>query len=662
MSKYTREEVIEKVTKGESLEGADLSGIDLSNVDFRSKYYGGHCEKSADFSRANLIKANFNGADLRDAKLISADLTGADLYGVVLDGADLRKTILNKAKFSDAILSDTKLDSATICKAILINTDLSGASFNNADLSGANLRNADLCKTNLRDTKLHNADLRDTDISFADLDAADFSGANLSNANLYNTNLRFANLSNTNLSNANLRDVVLKKAVLNYACLENSDLYSADLEGAILKDAKISGVNFSNHIKNPGWKIDDIKCEHIYTCSNTDFLKLSEEEKNKYRRNFKQGEFEARYKTLPKIELIFHEELSSSDHILLTTVIDNINQRLSSVLNFSELKQCLGATVTLTAEKEEILKQAAPLINKIYQKVESFYQQHKLISGELSESLDAIIDKKIKEGSWSGKPEIYIGGTSFGEKNVKLGDYESFVKSLRISCGDNNDEVRIQVPGKESKKYPCHILGFRDSNTGQWKTLIEILKEPSHACYVGKSHDYGSKSKQKTQKSDSELECNEGEQNQQSISEHDHGMSLVEGKQSRQRNTEYDRKLRMLQEINKKLIVFFNKHYFVEIPDKFKLFEKYPGKDSGTYRFVFQVVDGNKNIELGYSNYTTKKEILDYLKKKRDENAPWEDICSDVQDAFVANVDIVEKEILEIFPDKSLKDFAPSFN
>ena len=45
MADYTREEVIEKVKKGESLEEADLSDIDLSEVNLGSTNVYGLCEK-----------------------------------------------------------------------------------------------------------------------------------------------------------------------------------------------------------------------------------------------------------------------------------------------------------------------------------------------------------------------------------------------------------------------------------------------------------------------------------------------------------------------------------------------------------------------------------------------------------------------------------------
>ena len=65
----TRSEILEAVSKGQSLSGAYLSGAYLS--------------------RANLSRADLSGANLRSANLSGADLSRADLSGANLSGAYL---------------------------------------------------------------------------------------------------------------------------------------------------------------------------------------------------------------------------------------------------------------------------------------------------------------------------------------------------------------------------------------------------------------------------------------------------------------------------------------------------------------------------------------------------------------------------------------------
>ena len=78
MAKLTREEVIEKVDAGKSLERANLAGVDLSGANLRG---------------AKLSRAKLRDANLRDANLREADLSRADLYKANLTGADLSEAI-----------------------------------------------------------------------------------------------------------------------------------------------------------------------------------------------------------------------------------------------------------------------------------------------------------------------------------------------------------------------------------------------------------------------------------------------------------------------------------------------------------------------------------------------------------------------------------------
>lgn len=126
MAELTREEVIEKVRKGESLAGKDLSALDLGNANLSGADLSG-----ANLSRADLSISNISGSNLSGAKLMDTTLDGT-----TLSGANLCRTNLIRARFSNAKLIGVDLKDSDLCSANLEFADLSGA-----DLTGANIFN-----------------------------------------------------------------------------------------------------------------------------------------------------------------------------------------------------------------------------------------------------------------------------------------------------------------------------------------------------------------------------------------------------------------------------------------------------------------------------------------------------------------------------------------
>ncbi|MEE8574107.1 MAG: pentapeptide repeat-containing protein [Thermodesulfobacteriota bacterium] len=166
MAKFTREEVIDKVSAGVSLERADLKGIDLSGANL----------EGADFTGAKLIRSNLSRANLKGATLVRARLPGANLSGANLASADLTKADLYRVELYGADLSGAILKEADLSGAYLFGADLIGSNLVGADMSWANFFEADLTKANLRDSSLTN-----TDFERATLKKADLSGANIYN-------------------------------------------------------------------------------------------------------------------------------------------------------------------------------------------------------------------------------------------------------------------------------------------------------------------------------------------------------------------------------------------------------------------------------------------------------------------------------------------------
>jgi uncharacterized protein YjbI with pentapeptide repeats len=197
---------------------ADLSRANLSDANLNE----------ADLSRANLSDANLNEADLGQANLNGADLGGANLYlayfrgaklqraylrGADLNRADLREADLRGAFFGEVVFHFANLNGANLSGANLSGADLTGADLGQADLGGANLGKASLRNAILRESYLGDANLGATDLSGADLSGADLSGADLSGARLIGTIFEQANLTGCVVYGISVWDVRLEGAI-----------------------------------------------------------------------------------------------------------------------------------------------------------------------------------------------------------------------------------------------------------------------------------------------------------------------------------------------------------------------------------------------------------------------------------------------------------------
>jgi hypothetical protein len=258
------------------------------------------------------------------------------------------------------------------------------------------------------------------------------------------------------------------------ANLIDTNLASADFENTDLIDVDISGANIY-HLKTHGWKIDGIKCTHIYQCDWE--ARNDPKEREKYRRDFRPGEFEALYKTLPKIELVFQKGFTPQDLSLLTIIVEQINQRLPSPLDMNELKKGMSTNISLTAENNKILKTAIPMIHEMYQKLEEKNEQlRKLMTekiqfehriSELVEDKKALMRKIPEPQKHFHKPDIYIENARFNGT--------SYLSSIHIDHSQyffsTSDEAE-----KVAKKVIGHILS--SDNVGKTLTEIEQVLSP----------------------------------------------------------------------------------------------------------------------------------------------------------------------------------------
>lgn len=130
MERLTREQVIEKLNKGEKdFKELDLSGLDLSKLDLSNAILF-HC----DLKHINLSCCNLKYANLEYADLSHCDLKYADLSYTNLHDADLSHSYLYMANLSNANLEGASLSYANLSKADLSNANLSYAYFSDAKL------------------------------------------------------------------------------------------------------------------------------------------------------------------------------------------------------------------------------------------------------------------------------------------------------------------------------------------------------------------------------------------------------------------------------------------------------------------------------------------------------------------------------------------------
>lgn len=282
-----------------------------------------------------------------------ANFTRDAVIEKVKKGEGLRNAVLYGIDLSNTILRGANLSRANLRSANLIDSDLSSA-----DLSGVSLHGADLSNT-----YLHSANLTDADLSSAYLHGANFRRANLHNANFYRADLSDAILIGSDLSDANLSGANLSRANLRDADLKDSVLISADLEYADLTGADISGANIFNY-KTHGWKIDGIKCTHVYNHP----LGISKEEREKTRINFENGQFEERYKAKPTIEFLLNGVPQLSDQFKVYYIISKLNKKYNVGLELDSMKkESNGMLITLGAKGDENLEAVGHLFVQEYQ-------------------------------------------------------------------------------------------------------------------------------------------------------------------------------------------------------------------------------------------------------------------------------------------------------
>jgi len=266
----------------------------------------------------------------------------------------------NRALYPDLCkvnLYKANLGKANLRYAKLIETDLTRANLNGADLREADLRAADLREADLRGTHLSKADLGGANLAGAFLIGANLSEANLTDADLTEANLKMANLSHANLRTANLSGANLKEADLTAADMTGCILDGVNLSQANLSGADVSGASFWG-ISNAGWKIDGINASHVYFCRG------AKKEKEKYRQDFEDGQFEVLHRTYPTLELMFEKGLSLPGLFALNALIEEASMQNPELgMKLAGISQNeFGTIVGINVGKDEFLPEAGKRI------------------------------------------------------------------------------------------------------------------------------------------------------------------------------------------------------------------------------------------------------------------------------------------------------------
>ncbi len=237
----TREQVLERHARGQSLSGTDLSGLDLGGADLTG----------IDLQGAILHDVNFSNCILTQAILRKADCSGSDFSQSTMEGADLSAAMFEKCDLSKARAANLLAKRTLFQEARAAGADFSGADMENADFNGAVLEAAVFSKASIPRIRLHAANLKKADFSAAnmlnsradagtDATGAKFKSADMSLSGWRGATLQDADMSHARLKNANMGHCILRGARLDHLDAEDAKFFKADLEGAHLSAANLS--------------------------------------------------------------------------------------------------------------------------------------------------------------------------------------------------------------------------------------------------------------------------------------------------------------------------------------------------------------------------------------------------------------------------------------
>lgn len=387
---------------------------------------------SADLSRANLAGANF----------YATDLFKADLSNSFITGADFRRANLNRA--------------------YLVGSNLSRAYLMGASLNSADLRSAELTDSNLSNVDLKNANLSKANLSKANLFRADLSNANLKNANLNRVNLVRADLFKADLSNADLFGADLRSAKLIESNLIGADLSNINLVEANLFRADISGSHLYGTARND-WNIQGICCDYLFWDKEGKIRTPKE-------RNFKPGEFEQIYASLPTIEYFFENGMTPLDLVVMDRVVESIKkERPELELQIASVNaRGMDQSVKLTIKSPEYSDNALELLTVKYEtKIKELEGERNRLYGLIELKMDQpdkinLIDAQpgsfvANDGS-SINIEQYVNHLENIERDIKEAPQEKLSDTVKRTALDIVGEALKDVAKGQVKEAAKQIV------------------------------------------------------------------------------------------------------------------------------------------------------------------------------------------------------------
>ncbi len=317
---------------------------------------------------------------------------------------------------------------------------------------------------------------------------------------LQGTYLRGAELNRADLSGADLGETDLRGATLT-----GSNLISTKLEDANLEQADISGANIY-HIITHGWKIDGIKCTHVYNYPSD----AGKKTKVKSRRDFESEEFEEIYKAIPTIEMVFNKGLSGLDFVKLHEIIKTINEKNpQSRLKIRGLENYgFDWVVRLATQKDEYLDEITKRIISLY-KDRGLEEKLLPIVKQLGGNVERLGQQSVHNHyvfnapvtftaieSGGKQTNVPIGGNLQGG-NVAIGDgatvndYSRNYKENQKEADGKFDELQEKILKNQKELVNTLVAALKEKDNGKaqqvWEEVKEGIKTSSSAIGIAKA-------------------------------------------------------------------------------------------------------------------------------------------------------------------------------
>jgi hypothetical protein len=357
--------------------------------------------------------------------------------------------------------------------------NLEGADFSEAYLGAGNFSGAILINANFSGAELYEAKFNETNLSGANLsrtrlDSADISLANLSDADLSYAFFLYANLSSANLNGATLQGSILEEVNLNRANLSRADITGSTFWG----------------VSTAGWKIEGIKAQYVYFCES------HKKDKENYRRDFKEGQFETLYRSLPTVEMIFTEGLSPVGLFTLSLLVERINTQNPSLgVKMTDIhKNEFDTRVGIKINKDEDLGTVGQIIQDVIAQVAPEISSEALASymakilpnncGELSNNtsqnaLSPIVVNIMQPTFQFIKADGSTLSGSISQSQAML-NFENVIIRNYGSHREKVDTLFVDL----KKSFDEYDVSVRNMLTEKTDRMIESIKKGTNISYI----------------------------------------------------------------------------------------------------------------------------------------------------------------------------------